>query len=318
MHHDLNRLQIFFHIFRRLSITVAAAELGITPSAVSQQLKKLEQETKMVLFTRLHKQLVPTAEGNRLFALIEPILKDLNAGLTVMAEERTEPNGLLRIGAPMEFGSIYLPYVFSTFRAKYDKVSFSLELGRPSTLLAKVNSGELDFAFVDTFPTKDQHYSDFGSFSVQPIIDEQVVLACSKSFFDTHFKKEPTYDDLVTSPFISQEEDGRALYNWFLHHFGKKPTRLNIVLTIAHHQTVVSGIRHHIGLGIIVNHLVWDDIQSGKIVIIRDGELQAVNRISVVQLQDKIPTLTERTFLRHFESVSRKSKALKRLSLSLK
>lgn len=318
MQPDLNRLQIFYHIFRRLSITVASAELGITPSAVSQQLKKLEQETKMVLFTRLHKQLVPTADGNRLFALIEPIIKDLNAGLTVIAEERTEPNGLLRIGAPMEFGSIYLPYVFSTFRTKYDKVSFSLELGRPSTLLAKVNSGELDFAFVDTFPTKDQHYSDFGSFSVQPIIDEQVVLACSKSFFDTHFTTEPTYDDLVTSPFISQEEDGRALYNWFLHHFGKTPIRLHIVLTIAHHQTVVSGVRHHIGLGIIVNHLVWDDIQSGKIVIIRNREPQAVNRISVVQLQDKIPTLTERTFLKHFESVSKKSKALKRLSLSLK
>ena len=149
------------------------------------------------------------------------------------------------------------------------------------------------------------------------IIDEQVVLACSKSFFASNFTKEPSYDDLATASFISQEEDGRALYNWFLHHFGRAPAGLNIALTIAHHQTVVSGIRHHIGLGIIVNHLVWDDIQSGNIIVIRQGELQAVNRISVVQLLDKIPTRTERTFLKHFQSVARKSKTLKRLSMTM-
>jgi DNA-binding transcriptional LysR family regulator len=240
MQADLNRLQVFYHIFSSLSITVAAAELGITPSAVSQQLKKLEQETKTVLFTRLHKRLVPTAQGNRLFALVDPIIKGLKSGLTLIAEERSEPNGLLRVGAPMEFGSVYLPHVFSTFRARYDKVTFSLELGRPSTLLPMVNSGDLDFAFVDTFPTKEQHYSDFRNLSVQPVIEEQVVLACSRKFFDLSLKQTPSYQELIASSFISQEQDGRALYNWFLHHFGKSPSRLNIVLTVSNHRAVVS------------------------------------------------------------------------------
>lgn len=317
MQTDLNRLQVFYHIFINLSITVAAAELGITPSAVSQQLKKLEQETKTVLFTRLHKRLVPTAQGNRLFALVDPIIKGLKSGLTLIAEERSEPNGLLRVGAPMEFGSVYLPHVFSTFRARYDKVTFSLELGRPSTLLPMVNSGELDFAFVDTFPTKEQHYSDFGSFSVQPVIEEQVVLACSRQFFDRNLKQDPSYQELITSAFISQEQDGRALYNWFLHHFGKSPSRLNIVLTVANHRAVVSGVHHHMGLGIVVNHLVWDDIKSGKIVVMKEMEIQAINNISFVQLLEKIPTLTERTFLKHFQTVVHKSKTLKHFNLSV-
>lgn len=318
MHPDLNRLQIFFHIFSSQSITVAAEKLGITPSAVSQQLKKLEQEMKTALFTRLHKRLVPTHAGTRLFTLVEPLIRDLRTGLAVMAEERDEPHGLLRIGAPMEFGSIYLPHIFATFRTLFDKVTFRLELGRPSTLLQMVDSGDLDFAFVDTFPTKQQLYSDFGSFSVQPVIEEQVVLACSRSFFDKEFPREPSYNDLIASTFISQEEDGRALYNWFLHHFDKTPTGLNIVLTIAHHQTVVSGIRNSIGLGIIVSHLVWDDIESGRIIVMREGEPQAVNRISVVQLLDKIPTMTERAFLNHFQSIARKSKTLRRLNLNVK
>lgn len=314
---DLNRLQVFYHIYKGLSIKTAAAELAITPSAVSQQLKKLEQETKTALFTRLHKRLIPTTEGTRLFALVNPLIKDLRSGLTIMADERSEPHGLLRVGAPMEFGSIYLPHVFSHFRTSYDKVTFSLVLGRPSTLLPMVNSGELDIAFVDTFPTKEQHYNDFGNFSVQPVIEEQVVLACSRQFFGNNINKEPSYKTLTASSFISQEQDGRALYNWFLHHFGKSPPSLNIVLTAANHQAVVSGVRHHMGLGIVVKHLVWEDVQKGKILIMEENELQAVNKISVIQLLDKIPTLTERKFLKHFHSIARKSKVLKRLNLKV-
>lgn len=315
---DLNRLRVFYHIHSGLSITGAAEELGITPSAVSQQLKKLEREIKTPLFTRMHKRLVPTPAGKRLFTLVAPLIDNLRTGLTLMAEERGEPNGLLRVGAPMEFGSIYLPYVFATFRALYKKVTFHLELGRPSSLLPKVNTGELDFAFVDTFPTKQQHYRDFGDFSIQPVIEEQVVLACSKTYFESHFDAQPTYDDLLTSSFVSQQQDARALNNWFLHHFHKTPAKLNIVLTVANHQAVVSGVKHHLGLGIVVNHLVGEEIQSGNIVVIREMEDQAKNRISLVRLQDKIPTLTERAFVSHFQSATRKSRTLQRLKLSVR
>ena len=141
MHPDFNRLKVFFHIYSRLSITDAADDLHITPSAVSQQLKKLEKELKTILFTRLHKRLVPTQSGKRLFDLVAPIIKDLQQGLNSLADDRREPTGLLKIGAPMEFGSIYLPYVISTFRNSFDKVTFELELGRPSALLPKVHSG---------------------------------------------------------------------------------------------------------------------------------------------------------------------------------
>lgn len=317
MQPDLNRLRIFSHVHSRLSITEAADELHITPSAVSQQLKKLEVEIKTPLFTRLHKRLVPTTAGKRLFELVEPLLRDLQAGISSLEQERTEPAGLLRIGSPVEFGSIYLPHVISSFRERFERVSFNLELGRPTDLLPKVNSGELDFAFVDTFPTRQQHYSDYGSFSVQPVIEEEVVLACSKKFYAERLMGEGSYTHLAGSLFISQQHDARALNNWFMHHFGKAPARLEITLTVASHQAVVSSVRHHLGLGIIVTHLVWDEIRSGNIVVIRKDDKQAVNRISAVQLLDKIPTPAERAFLSHFYRAAAKSKTLRRFNLCI-
>ena len=145
-----------------------------------------------------------------------------------------------------------------------------------------------------------------------------MVLACSSSFFANNFRREPTYDELISSSFVSQQEDARAIQNWFLHHFGKTPAKIHAALTVANHQAVVSGVRHHMGLGIVVHHLVWDDVERGKIIVIRERQLQAVNRISFIQLLDKIPTLTDRTFLKHFQLISRNSKTLERLNLHVK
>lgn len=315
MQPDLNRLRIFSHVHSHLSITDAADDLHITPSAVSQQLKKLEAELKTQLFTRLHKRLVPTPAGKRLFALVQPLLNELQEGIVSLEQERTEPTGLLKIGSPVEFGSIYLPRVMASFREKYEKVTFDLLLGRPSDLLPKVNSGDLDFAFIDTFPTRQQHYSDYGNFSITPVIEEEVVLACSKQFFENRLNGDISYTNLANSIFVSQQHDARALNNWFMHHFGKSVTRLEIALTVASHQAVVSSVRNHLGLGIIVTHLVWKEIQSGNIVVIKDTDKQAINRISTVQLQDKIPTISEKAFLSHFYSAAKNSKTLRRFNL---
>lgn len=315
MQPDLNRLRIFSHIHSRLSITDAADELHITPSAVSQQLKKLEAELKTPLFTRLHKRLVPTPAGKRLYELVQPLLNDLQEGIIGLEQERTEPTGILKIGSPVEFGSIYLPRVMASFRGIYDKVRFDLVLGRPSDLLPKIHSGELDFAFIDTFPTRQQHYSDYGSFSITPVIEEEVVLACSKQFFANSLNSDSSFENLTKSIFISQQHDARALNNWFMHHFGKTVPRFEIALTVASHQAVVSGVRNNLGLGIIVTHLVWKEIKAGDIVVINQADTQAVNRISTVLLQDKIPTISEKAFLSHFYSAARRSKTLRRFNL---
>lgn len=131
----------------------------------------------------MHKRLVPTPAGKRLFQLVQPLLAELQEGIISLAHERTEPTGLLKIGSPVEFGSIYLPRVMASFREKYDKVTFDLILGRPSDLLPQVNSGELDFAFTDTFPTRQQHYSNYGNFSISPVIEEEVVFGLLQAVF---------------------------------------------------------------------------------------------------------------------------------------
>jgi len=314
MQPDLNRLQVFHEVFLRKSVSAAADTLCLTPSAVSQQVKRLEEEVATPLFVRLHKRLVPTPAGRQLFALVQPLFSELRLGLDRFEEERGEPAGLIRFGAPVEFGSTYLPHVIATFRATHPKVTFDLELGRPLALLAMVESGELDFAFIDTFPTKEQRATP-STCSATPILEEEVVLAGSRQFLEGRGLDDNSFATVANQPFISQQRDAHALNNWFLHHFGKVPPALDIVFTVSSHQAVVNAVKAHLGLGIVVSHLVWDDLNSGRLVMLRSREEQAKNRISMVQLAGKIPPRRERLFLNHLQTLAQSSKTLRRLNL---
>lgn len=309
---DFNRLKVFYFIYSSRSMVAAARELNITPSAVSQHLKKLEFELKRPLFTRLHKKLVPTTEADRLMDIVTPFVRSLETGLRSIDHARATPAGLLRVGAPAEFGKAYFPDIFAAFRRKYPEVTFSLSLGDPSVLLAMVREGRLDFALVDIFLTQSRSHSDLAVFSIEPIIDEEVILACSKEYSTDILKYDFSFPSLIDREFISYQESALELRGWFRHHFRKTSVHPKIVMTVDSLQAVMSSIRHHMGMGVIVSHLAYEDIRKGKIVPVTTHRKEIINRISLVQLQDKVPSLTDKTFQTYFRKTMQKAGVVKK------
>ena len=90
---DFNRLKVFYYIYLKKSSVAAAKELHITQSAVSQHLHKLESEINAPLFTRLHRRLVPTAAGDRLFRVLKPFVNDLEVGIGKIKKAQGTPSG---------------------------------------------------------------------------------------------------------------------------------------------------------------------------------------------------------------------------------
>ena len=305
---DFNRLKVFYFIYSLNSIVDAADALHITPSAISQNLQKLEAELKTQLFTRLHKRLVPTIEAENLFAIVNPFIEELELGLKSLRKGKKTPAGMLRIGAPVEFGKKYLPEIFASFRDNYPDVTFFLKLGDPATLLPMINKGELDFALIDEFLIKKHDVNNINLYSIKPVFYEEVILACSKKYYDRAVKGDHSLENLIKKDFISYQTHDLILKSWFKHHFTKPPPILNIVMTVDNIHTVVSGIKHNIGLGITASHLVLNDIRSGTVVPINTPKKELINTISLVQFQDKIPNLAERKFQLHLlESILVKS-----------
>ncbi|OIQ51063.1 HTH-type transcriptional regulator CysL [Pseudodesulfovibrio hydrargyri] len=294
---DLNRLKVFHFIFTEKSVAGAARKLHVSPSAVSQALNKLEGEMDVVLFTRSPSALVPTYAGEQLARMIGPFLRDLDTGVARLQQARQVPSGMLRIGSPIEFGNAYLPAIMAGFRESYPEVTFTLKLADTAELLSMVRNGVVDFGLVDDFFLRDRLEGGMGPCAAEPLIDEEVVLACSREYYEKAIAGDHSFAHLAGREFVAYRESSLTLAGWFLHHFGKPCAGLNRVLFADSHQAIISGIRAHLGLGVIASHLVRKELAAGSIVPIRTGAREIVNTISLAQLLDKIPNLTERTFL---------------------
>jgi len=294
---SLDRLKVFYHVFDKGSVISAAKSLNVSQSAVSQSLQKLESEIKNPLFTRLYKQLVPTAAGEHLFATVKPFMAELDICLKTLAQAKDQPFGELRIGLPDEFGKAYFPAIVAAFRKQYPDVTFYLKLGNPETLLPMLKKGQIDFALIDKFQTQNHYFGNRDIYHFHPIAEEKVILACSKQYYAKSINKDHSFKHLIHQNFITYRQDAQNMKSWFKHHFKKSNIHLQSVLTVDSHQAIISAIQHHVGMGIIASHIVNKEIQQGKIIGIKTSKAEIRNQISLTQLQDKIPTLTEKVFI---------------------
>ena len=298
---DVNRLKVFYYIYVNQSISGAARELNVTPSAVSQHLKKLEYEIKVPLFTRMHKRLVPAAAATTLFHILHPFFLELEAGLKLLRSGRDEPSGRVKFGAPVEFGKANFPQMMGAFRKEYPEVTFDLTLGNSEKMLEMVKEGELDFAMVDLFLSQRHYVADLGLYYVESIMDEEVILACSAAYFNDTLRGNLSLSHLLTQDFISYDHHDLAITGWFKHHFGRKSVTVNVVLTVDSIQAVRSALVYDMGLGVITRDAVRGEIDHGSVVVIHTDKPEIVNQISLVQLQDKIPSFTEKRVQAYFK-----------------
>jgi len=296
---DFNRLKVFYYIFIEKSSTAAARKLNITQSGVSQHLQKLEFELNSALFTRAHRQLVPTEAGLRLFKILKPFMEELETGIKNIKKAQKKPSGHLRIGSPVEFGKMHMPAIFASFRAQFPDVTFFLKLGDPDTLLPMVSRGDLDFAYIDMFPNAGQIIGDFTPYTIEPILKEELVLACSRDYYHKNIKSGHLLEHFVNQTYIAYKPNASALLSWFKFNFGISSIQLNVVLTIDSVQAAIGAISHHLGLGVIVTHLISEEINNGSIVPIRIASKKVVNKIALFQLANKKLTLSEAMFQAH-------------------
>lgn len=92
-------LAAFAAVVRAGSFTRAAAQMGMTQSALSQTVRALERRLELKLLNRTTRSVAPTQAGQRLFQTVEPRFADIEAELSVLAELRGKPAGTIRISA---------------------------------------------------------------------------------------------------------------------------------------------------------------------------------------------------------------------------
>src|ERR1044071_8778768 len=98
--YPLPGLDVFLAVARHGSLRAAAAERGVRPSAISQQLKALERQLGASLFVRSTRSIRLTDAGELLLLRAEPAMANLVEGLEEIRTLNETPSGLLKLTVP--------------------------------------------------------------------------------------------------------------------------------------------------------------------------------------------------------------------------
>ncbi len=94
-----DELAAFAAVARERSFTRAGAKLGVSPSALSQTVKSLEERLGLRLLTRTTRSVAPTEAGDRLLQTLAPRFEEIEQALAALSEMRERPAGTVRITA---------------------------------------------------------------------------------------------------------------------------------------------------------------------------------------------------------------------------
>ena len=146
---DLNEVLVFIKVVQAGSFTQAAKQMGMPNSTVSSKVSSLEKRLATTLITRTTRRLSVTPAGQAYFKKCLLGLEEIKSGENEIAASKGEPQGLLRLTAPVELGSSVLPQLILAYTTKYPKVSVEVILtDRRVELLAEnidlaIRAGEL-------------------------------------------------------------------------------------------------------------------------------------------------------------------------------
>src|ERR1700761_6242360 len=115
----------------------AAADLGVTPSAVSQAVRALEAKVGAALFTRTTRSVGLTEAGQRFFDRAGPAFEELVAASEAARELGSKPSGTLRITAPLAVVPMLLEPVIASFCEAHPEIELEIAASDEMVDLAK-------------------------------------------------------------------------------------------------------------------------------------------------------------------------------------
>jgi DNA-binding transcriptional LysR family regulator len=143
---DVDLLKTFLAIADTGSFTRAAEEVHKTQSAVSMQMKRLEELTGRPLFARDGRTNRFTADGDRLVEYARRIVSLHDEAVSVFT--RPELTGTLRFGTPDEYADRFLPEILARFSRTHPLVEVDVECLNSGPLFQRTRTGELDLALI--------------------------------------------------------------------------------------------------------------------------------------------------------------------------
>jgi DNA-binding transcriptional LysR family regulator len=285
---SLSELDAILMVARQGKFRTAALELGVSTTALSNAVGKLERTLGVRLFNRTTRSVSLTEAGQRFVAQVAPAVRDIHEAMDVARSQQATPSGTLRINAfPTAareiFSSLILPFLRRHPQVHFDIVTE----GR----LVDIVAGGFDFGVRSAeFVPADMIALRLGG------VRRNVVVG-TPSYLKAHGTP-LTPQDLAQHTCLRVRLPNGAIHRWAFEKDGQSVhVDVNGVITLDEASLARAGVLASVGLALAMESDVRDDIHAGRLVRVLEDWMPPLPPLSLYYPSRRNPTAAFKAFV---------------------
>ncbi|HJB12687.1 MAG TPA: LysR family transcriptional regulator [Candidatus Oscillibacter excrementigallinarum] len=283
----LELYRVFKEVAETGNISLAAKNLYISQSAVSQSIKQLETALQARLFARSPRGVSLTWEGQMLYQYVRSALGLLATGEDKLSQAQQLLLGTLTIGASDTVTSFFLTPYLETFHHQHPGIRLKIVSGRSAKVLSMLKSGAVDIAFASS--PSDSSLATWSCFATHAIFVAGSGYGCD---FDHVY----TRQEIADFPLILLER--KASSRVFLEqYFLQSGITLTPEIELSSRSLLVSLAKIGLGVAGVTREFVQDALDSGEIRQLRTDFNIPARSVDMCTLREVSPTAAASAFM---------------------
>lgn len=256
----LSSIRAFVKVVDEGGFAAAARALNQSRSQVNRSVINLENEMGVQLLQRTTRKVAPTATGEAFYDRCHRVLSDLEEAEQEAMDVHSNPRGMLRINAPMTFGTMHLGPALADFMVTYPEIRISLTLSDRFV-------DPLEEGFDMTLRITERQ--ELASLVDHEVIEARRVIVASPDFLTRHGTPQ-TAAELRNLPCLHYGSFAKG-NSWKLQGpDGQRNVTVNGVLCSNNAEILRDAALRDLGIALIPTFIIGKELQAGRLITILD------------------------------------------------
>lgn len=286
---NLELYKIFYIVAKNESISAAANILYISQPAITMQIKKLEEQLGISLFTRTKHGVILTDEGKILFDYVKSGIESITNGENVLSNLKNLDSGIIRISASTTVcRHVVMPYL-EKFHENYPNIEIQIVNNLTSALIRDLRNGNLDILFLN-MPSNENK-----DLKVLPIVDVNDIFVGNKKYYDLTNGK-ILLKDLINYPLIFQKlpSNTRKYLNNYLQ---DNNVFLKPQLEVVSYNLIMDLVKAGFGIGYATKEFIKTELENKSLYEIKVTPEVPKRYIGLVYINKKTPNFSTKKLI---------------------
>ena len=253
---EIRHLRMVAAVAASGSVTKAASAVHLTQSAISHQLRDIEERLGTALFLRSGKRMIPTAAGERVLTSARRVLDEIAATEDAVRRIGTNEARVLRVCTQCNTGYHWLPPLVEAFRRTHPRVDVEIAVECTTRPLEALLEGRLDLAIVTQQVRNPQ-------LRVRPLFDDEhaAIVAPDHPFASRPFVRPVDFAGERLLLYSGSSEDSFTVKR-ILRPAGVEPARISFVMLT---EAILEMVKARLGISVMQTWTIEPAIRSGDV-----------------------------------------------------